>query len=221
MATKFATVAPVVNVCAEAVGATAVFTTIVVVVVDEHCPTFGVNVYVVVATLFIAGDHVPVIPFKDVVAKGDVVVPAQIGAIAANDAVVFAATVTAKVAVFAHCPAPGVKVYVAEVVLLKVGDQVPVTPFVEVVGSDTPVAPLHITNASNLGSIKMAVGALLSVVVPSPSCPKELSPHAQSDPSLLIATTLFPFAEYFVHEVKGSKPVGVKLSEVIPCPNCP
>ena len=31
----------------------------------EHCPEVGVKVYVVVAWLFKAGDHVPLIPFKD------------------------------------------------------------------------------------------------------------------------------------------------------------
>ena len=41
------------------------FTVIVNVVVDAHCPAVGVKVYVVVAWLFKAGDHVPVIPFKD------------------------------------------------------------------------------------------------------------------------------------------------------------
>ena len=41
------------------------FTAIVNVVVDAHCPVVGVKVYVVVAWLFKAGLHVPVIPFKD------------------------------------------------------------------------------------------------------------------------------------------------------------
>ena len=53
----------------EQIGATAVnvgrmfgLTTIVSVVVVAHCPVVGVKVYVVVAVLFSAGDHVPVIP---------------------------------------------------------------------------------------------------------------------------------------------------------------
>ena len=41
------------------------FTAIVNVVVVVHCPAEGVKVYVVVAWLFKAGDHVPVFPFKD------------------------------------------------------------------------------------------------------------------------------------------------------------
>ena len=35
------------------------------VAVVAHCPALGVKVYVVVAWLFKAGDHVPLIPFKD------------------------------------------------------------------------------------------------------------------------------------------------------------
>ncbi len=40
-------------------------TEIVNVMIDAHCPEVGVKVYVVVAWLFKAGLHVPVIPFKD------------------------------------------------------------------------------------------------------------------------------------------------------------
>jgi hypothetical protein len=55
------------------------FTTTVIVDVDAHCPTFGVKVYVVVEELFTTGDHVPVMPFKDVVGIENVS-PLQIGA---------------------------------------------------------------------------------------------------------------------------------------------
>jgi hypothetical protein len=48
-----------------------------------HCPADGVNVYVVVAVLFIAGDHVPVIPFVEVVGKVNKA-PAQNGPTAAK-----------------------------------------------------------------------------------------------------------------------------------------
>ena len=40
--------------------------TVIVVVVAQR-PAVGVNVYVVVAVLLIAGDHVPVIPLSEVV----------------------------------------------------------------------------------------------------------------------------------------------------------
>ena len=42
---------------------------IVKVVVVAHCPAVGVNVYVVVAWLFKAGDQVPAMLFRDVVGK--------------------------------------------------------------------------------------------------------------------------------------------------------
>ena len=49
------------------VGVTGWLTVTVIVAVEAHCPAAGVKVYVVVAVLFIAGDHVPVILLVDVV----------------------------------------------------------------------------------------------------------------------------------------------------------
>ena len=48
------------------------------------------------------------------------------------------------VVVLAHCPTLGVKVYVVVVVLFNAGDQVPVTPLVDVVGKELKVLPLQI-----------------------------------------------------------------------------
>ena len=45
------------------------FTDTVIVAVVPHCPAVGVNVYVVVAVLFIAGLQVPLMPLLDVVGK--------------------------------------------------------------------------------------------------------------------------------------------------------
>jgi hypothetical protein len=57
----------------------------------------------------------------------------------------FGFTVTVNVAVVAHCPAVGVKVYVPVAVLLTTaGDQVPVKPLSEVVGSTGAAAPAQI-----------------------------------------------------------------------------
>ena len=51
----------------------------VMVVALAHCPAVGVNEYVVVAEVFIAGDQIPVIPFVELV--GNVkAVPIQTGA---------------------------------------------------------------------------------------------------------------------------------------------
>ena len=85
-------------------------TVIVNVVVVAHCPTVGVKVYEVVAMLLIAGDHVPLIPFVEVVGNAANAAPEQIGATAAKVGVVLGLTVIVKVVVAAHCPAVGVNV---------------------------------------------------------------------------------------------------------------
>jgi hypothetical protein len=51
------------------VGIIVGLTLMLIVVVVAHCPAVGVKVYVVVAWLLSAGDHVPVIPFKDEMGK--------------------------------------------------------------------------------------------------------------------------------------------------------
>ena len=55
-------------------------TTISMVAVFAHCPEFGVNVYLVVAVLFNAGDHVPLTELFDVNGKADKVPPEHIAA---------------------------------------------------------------------------------------------------------------------------------------------
>ena len=124
------------------VGVTFGFTVIVLVVVVAHCPAVGVKVYVVVAVLFNAGDHVPVIPFVEVVGNAANVAPEQIGFTAANVGVTCEFMVIVIVAIVAFCPPVGVKVYVVVAVLLIAGDQMPVIPLVEVVGK-VNVAPEH------------------------------------------------------------------------------
>ena len=63
-----------------------------------------------VAVLFKAGAHEPVIPLLDVVGNGDKVAPEQIGPTALKVGVIFGLTVIVKVVVVAHCPGSGVKV---------------------------------------------------------------------------------------------------------------
>ena len=91
------------------VGVTGAPTETVIVAVVAHCPAVGVNVYVVVAVLFIAGDQVPVMLLFDVVGKVNVP-PEHIAATCVNVGVVGWFTVTNIVAVVAHCPDVGVKV---------------------------------------------------------------------------------------------------------------
>ena len=113
------------------------------VVVIAHWPAAGVKVYVVVAVLLIAGLHVPVMPLLEVVGRLNVL-PVQIAVTWVKSGVTFPAfTVTVIVAVVAHCPVDGVKVYVVVAVLLLAGLQVPVIPLFEVVGK-VNVPPLQI-----------------------------------------------------------------------------
>ena len=49
-------------------------------------------------------------------------------------------------AVVAHCPTSGVKVYVVVVVLFSAGDQLPIMPLVEIVGNANNVAPEQIAD---------------------------------------------------------------------------
>ena len=76
-----------------------------------HCPGSGVNVYVVVAELFIAGDQFPETPFTDVVGSGDTDEPLQIevATLKVGTIVVFP-IVMVWVMGSAHSPELGVKV---------------------------------------------------------------------------------------------------------------
>ena len=94
---------------------------------------FGVKVYVVVALLLIAGAHVPVNPFVELVGNVNVL-PAQIAATCVNVGVTGVFTVTVNVVVNAHGFPVGVNVYVVVALLFIAGLHVPVTPFVDVVG---------------------------------------------------------------------------------------
>ena len=60
--------------------------------------------------LFNAGDHVPAIPFKEVVGKFASAAPEQMGATAVKVGGLLGFTVIVIVFVVAHCPAVGVKV---------------------------------------------------------------------------------------------------------------
>ena len=130
------------------VGVVRGFTVIVIVVFEAHWPAVGVKVYVVVAELFNAGDHVPVIAgvFVELIGIGLNVEPEQIGATWIKVGVVSGFTVIVIVAVEAHWPFVGVKVYVVVEVLIKAGDHVPVIAgvFVELIGSGLNVEPEQI-----------------------------------------------------------------------------
>jgi hypothetical protein len=137
-------------------------TVIVSEVIVAHCPSAGVNVYIVVAVLFRAGDHDPVIPFKDVIGKGERVSPEQIADTELKEGVTFGLTIIVIVVVPAHWPAAGVKVYVVLPVLavfIAAGLQVPVIAgmLVELAGRAGGVEFWH------SGPIWVNVGVILVV----------------------------------------------------------
>ena len=119
-------------------------TVMVIVAVVAHNPAVGVKVYKVVATLLSAGDQVPVMPLLEAVGKAAKVPPAQIGATCVNVGIMFGLTVMVIVAIVAHNPEVGVKVYKVVAVLFKAGDQVPVMPLVEDIGNAAKVPPAQI-----------------------------------------------------------------------------
>jgi hypothetical protein len=165
------------SVLLEHIGATAVkvgvtfgLTTICIVAVVAHNPAVGVNVYVVVTVLFKAGDQVPVILLLAVVGKAASVAPEHIGATVVKLGVMLGLTTICIVAVVAHNPADGVKVYVVVAVLFKAGDQVPVMLLVDVVGKADRVPPAQIdAMAVKVGVVKEVQVANLKVVVPVPA----------------------------------------------------
>jgi hypothetical protein len=80
------------------------------VVVVAHCPAAGVNAYVVVAWLLMAGLQVPVIPFKELVDNVVKFPPLQTGFTGSNVGVMIGLIVIIILAVAAHCPELGVNV---------------------------------------------------------------------------------------------------------------
>lgn len=114
---------------------------IVSVAVVAHCPEFGVNVYVVVTVLLIAGDHVPVVPFVEVVGNAEMEAPEQNGPTGLNVGVSGALIVIVKVVETAQVPPAGVNVYVVVAVLFIPGDHVPLKPLLEVVGKAGITSP--------------------------------------------------------------------------------
>ncbi len=63
-----------------------------------------------VCVLLIAGDHVPVMPFVELVGRAGIVAPLQYGPTAVNVGVRLGSISISSVVVVAHCPAVGVNV---------------------------------------------------------------------------------------------------------------
>ena len=104
-------------------------------------------------------------PLLEVVGNGVNVAPEHIGPTAVNVGVTLELTTIVMVAVVAHWPAVGVKVYVVVAVLSKAGAQVPVIPLLEVVGNGVKVAPAQIgATAVNVG-VTFGLTVIVNVVV--------------------------------------------------------
>ena len=74
-------------------------------------------------------------------------------------------TVIVNVTVVAHCPASGVNVYVVVDVLFNAGDQVPVIPLLEVVGSGDKVPPEQIGATTVNSGVLFGLTVMVSGVV--------------------------------------------------------
>ena len=93
--------------------------------------------------LLIAGDHVPVILFVELLGNVLIVVPEQNGPTCVKTGLVLGVIIILIVCVVAQSPAVGVQVYQLVAVLLSAGDQVPVILFVELEEKTGIVAPLQ------------------------------------------------------------------------------
>jgi hypothetical protein len=140
------------------------FTVTVIEAAVAHSPVVGVKVYEVVVVLSIAGDQVPVILLFDVGDKAKTS-PEQIGANWVNVGVIKGSTTIVIEVVLAHCPTVGVKVYVEVLVLLIVGDQVPLMLLLEVVGKVNE-PPEHIGDTwVNIGVSNWLIVTVIEAVV--------------------------------------------------------
>ena len=118
------------------------------------------------AEVFTADDHVPLIPFVEVVGNIGAVAFWQILSIASKAGVTRSVTVIVRVVVVAHWPGFGVNVYVADVVLsIVAGLHVPVILLVDMSGKVGAAAPEQIgAIASNTG-IMVVVTVMFKVAV--------------------------------------------------------
>ena len=81
--------------------------------------------------------------------------------------------------------------------------------------------PPALTELQFMAAVLSCVGTTLPVVVPSPSCPESLYPHAQSVPSSLSAMVWKPPALMLLQSVANvTSCVGTDLLVDVPSPNC-
>jgi hypothetical protein len=133
--------------------------------------------------LSIAGLHVPVIPLVETAGKLNEP-PEQMAGTWLKAGTTGLVTVTVMVAVFAHWPPSGVKVYVVVAVLLIDGDHEPVIELFDVVGSvnDPP---------EQIGEIWAKVGIVFAVTVITIALLVAVNGEAQTALLVITQVTLF------------------------------
>jgi phage terminase large subunit len=104
-------------------------------------------------------------PFNEVVGNADNAAPEQIDATGVKVGITFGFTVIVNVVVVAHKPAVGVNVYVVVVVLFNAGNQDPVMPFKEIVGSAVKLAPEQIAATGLKVGVIFGFTVIVNVVV--------------------------------------------------------
>lgn len=107
-------------------------------------------------------------PLFDKVGKAVRVAPAQMGATGLKVGVTAGLTTMVKVTGLAHCPTPGVKVYVVVSVLFNAGAHVPLMPFCDKVGRAANASPAQMgATAAKLGvtTLPMVVMVVAAVLV--------------------------------------------------------
>jgi hypothetical protein len=172
----------------------------VIVAVVAHCPAEGVNVYVVVVVVLLAGDQLPEILLLEVRGRSGMLVPAQYGPACVKLGVTGAVMAMVIVAVVAHCPSDGVKVYVVVVVVLIAGDQTPEILLLEVRGRLGMLVPAQYGPACVKLGVTGAVMAMVIVAVVA-HCPAEGVKVYVVVVVLLLAGDQLP--EMLLFEVRG------------------
>ena len=172
-----------------------------------------------------AGFHEPAMPLALRFGNGGAADPEQIVVLVPKpkEGVTFGFTVCVYVNGVAHWPAVGVKIYVPELLgSTVVGLQVPVTPFIEVVGNDGPGAPAHTEAVGVKVKVGLRVGVTATVNVVPVIQPVPLGVNIYV-PELLGSTTAgdhvpeIPFKE--VVGKTGTGPIAPQKFKLVPKAN--
>ena len=96
--------------------------------------------------------------------------PLQTGSTCVNVGTIPGVTVMIIVAIVAHWPASGVKVYVVVAVLSNAGDQVPLIPLLDFVGNAVRLPPLQIAaTCVNVGTVPVTEMVIVAAIAHWPA----------------------------------------------------